>query len=607
MSTRSLLRELTGSLRPAHPLTQNRELDALAKVSTYPSAEDAVLMLAAQEFLAAGRGYEGYLHFHELARAQPERMAVVSLEGMMQARVADRVALLRRMAWVKSAIAKLDAGAANDSLFGRLVRGLVFAELPARFGLARQAALDLELCLSKRDVFPADLDRGIFRALASAYRTLRDPRADEMARRAAADGADAGIMGNASIDPIAGYRFCEPRLIREAEGVYVAEGFDFSNIVFLLGEEGVVVIDAGTTFDSTRAALAALRTITPAPIHTLILTHPHWDHVGGAAAIVEPSTTIIAHADFPEELRRVRTYNDPPFHWFFGAGAHSYDIAPNQLISVEQTLRHANLEVRLIPAPSGESRGALFVQLPQHDLLVVGDVFMPYVGAPFIGEGSAKGYLDAIAAVRRVGARRLVHGHPPLTRVFTAEAIPGLELALRATCEHALEAVTEARSLPDLLGDNFLPGSLRDTPAAVQPYLVVRDHFIQQVYREHGGRWAANTEGLNLFTRREWGAVLDSLAGHDVNRVVGLLDDLLANGDAAMAYEIVEAVASQHPDQRALNERRDRAVTQLRERYQSIDPFRSIVYSEVGRRPLSPVQPPARGPHSPPPGVAAPQ
>lgn len=603
MSIRSMLRDLTGSLRPAHPLTQNRELEALVAVSSYASAEDALLMLTAQEFVAARREYEGYVHFRELGRSQPRRKALVSLEGMMQARVADRVPLLRRMAWVKNAIAKLNAGAADDSPFGRLVRGLVFAELPARFATARQAVDDLEFCLARRDVFPIDLDRAVFRALGAAYGTLGDPRADEMTRRAAAGGRDAGIFGNASVDAIAGYRFCEPRLVREAEGVYVAEGFDFSNIIFLVNEAGVVVIDAGTTVDSTRAALAALRQITTAPIRTLILTHPHWDHIGGTAAIREPGVTVIAHADFPDELRRVRAYKEP-FQWFFGSGARSYGVTPDRLVSSEEVLRHGSLEVRLLPAPSGEARGALFVHLPQHDLLVVGDVFMPYVGAPFVSEGSAEGYLAAIAAVRRIGAKRLVHGHPPLTRNWIAEAMPGLEQSLRAAYEHALSAASDARPLADVLAGNFLPPSLRDTPAAVQPYLVVRDHFIRQVYREHGGRWATHADGLTVFTRGEWGAVLDSLAEHDVTRLVRLLDELLANGDAAMAYEIVEAVGARHPKERSLDERRDRAVTQLRERYQSMDPFRSIVYSEEGRRPLSPVQVPVRPPHSPPPGVA---
>jgi glyoxylase-like metal-dependent hydrolase (beta-lactamase superfamily II) len=603
MAIRRLLRGLVGKPGPAHPFTQNRELEALASVSEYPNSEDAVLLLTAQEFAAARREYEGYLHFQRLAQARPERPLLRSLEGMMQARVADRVALFRRLAWVRDAIAKLNLGAEGAPLYGRYVRGLVFAELPKRFRLARSAISDLEFCLSQRNAFPIDPERGIYRALALAYRAIGDARADEMIRRAgAADRADAGILANVSIEPVAGYRFCEPRLVREAEGVYVAEGFDMSNIVFLVNDAGVVVIDAASTLDSARAALAALRTITNAPIRHLIITHAHWDHVGGADAIREPGTSVIAHADFPDELRRVQAFN-PPFHWFFGSGAYSYDVAVDRLVSQEETIRHGDLEMRLIPAPSGETRGALFVLLPQHSLLVVGDVFMPYVGAPFTGEGSAEGYLAAIAVVRRIGAERLVHGHPPLTRYYTAQAMPGLEAALRATYAHVLAAANNARSLADLLSDNFLPESLRATPAAVQPFLVVREHFIRQAYRSHGGRWAAHAEGMNLFTRREWATVLDALAGHHPERFAAVLDALLANGDAAMAYEIAEAAVSRYPTDRRLLERRLLAIVQLRERYQTIDPFRSIIYSEQGQKPLHPVVLPARGPHWPPPGL----
>src|SRR5262249_33480247 len=47
-----------------------------------------------------------------------------------------------------------------------------------------------------------------------------------------------------------------------------------------------------------------------------------------------------------------------------------------------------------------------------HDLLFVGDAFIPYSGAPFVAEGSAEGYLGAVAQVLELRPRRLVHGDP---------------------------------------------------------------------------------------------------------------------------------------------------------------------------------------------------
>ena len=56
-----------------------------------------------------------------------------------------------------------------------------------------------------------------------------------------------------------------------------------------------------------------------------------------------------------------------------------------------------------------------------HDLLFVGDAFIPYSGAPFVAEGSAEGYLGAVAQVLEL---------PPLTALFSIDAMPGLQAGL---------------------------------------------------------------------------------------------------------------------------------------------------------------------------------
>jgi len=62
-------------------------------------------------------------------------------------------------------------------------------------------------------------------------------------------------------------------------------------------------------------------------------------------------------------------------------------------------------------------------------------------------------------------------------------------------------AARAARPLADLLDDDFLPASLRGAPAAVQPYLITRDTFVQRLYTEHAGYWQANGDGIDTFTR----------------------------------------------------------------------------------------------------------
>jgi glyoxylase-like metal-dependent hydrolase (beta-lactamase superfamily II) len=599
LAVSSLLASCASSPPPAkEPMTQQRPLTSLLEAAAYPNSDTVVIMTAMQQLLASHRAWEGYAYFGRLADEQPTRAPLFrAIQATMQARVANDVPLLKRMAWVEDAIRKLDAGAAADPVLGRFVRGLVFAELPARFGKARTAIDDLEVSLAHRAQFPFGFERGIYRGLAAASRTLGDERhAQEMLARAGLESLDdpntPNVLGDLSVDAARGFRFGDKRLVREAEGVYVAEGYDFSNLVFFVSPQMVIAVDAGTTEESAREAVAALRQITRAPIKYLILTHGHWDHVGGVAAVREPGTTVIASAGFADELARSRSY-DPPFKYFFGTGTMKLDVKPDRLIAAPETLDAGGLQLRLIPAPSGETSDALFIEDRKHGLLVVGDAFMPYVGAPFVAEGSPEGFLAAIKLVLDLHPRRLLHGHTPLTAAFTIDAMPGLRDALGALYGRSLAAARAARPLADVLHDNFLPASLRAAPAAVQPYLIARDTFVQRLYAEHAGYWRSNGDGIDAFTRVEWAGALDALAGGGDAPFVRTARGLEARGDAALALQIEELGLARYPASADLRQTRARTLTTLRDIYSQTNPFRFIVYSEMAGRSLEPVAVPA--------------
>jgi len=147
----------------------------------------------------------------------------------MQARMACDVALLQRSAGSRTPSAS-SIVAPRRSRGRALVRGLVFAELPGRFGKGQQALADLQASLANRDSFRIEIDRGILRAMAAAYRTLGDePRSRELLRQSGAQSLEApSVLTDVSVGPEEGFRFTKPALVREGEGIYVAEGFDFA-------------------------------------------------------------------------------------------------------------------------------------------------------------------------------------------------------------------------------------------------------------------------------------------------------------------------------------------------------------------------------------------
>jgi alkyl sulfatase BDS1-like metallo-beta-lactamase superfamily hydrolase len=76
-------------------------------------------------------------------------------------------------------------------------------------------------------------------------------------------------------------------LFKVTDGVYQVRGFDISNITFIEGERGYVVIDPLTTAEPAAAALALMRKHRgDKPVTAVIYTHSHVDHYGGVLGVL---------------------------------------------------------------------------------------------------------------------------------------------------------------------------------------------------------------------------------------------------------------------------------------------------------------------------------
>jgi cyclase len=76
-----------------------------------------------------------------------------------------------------------------------------------------------------------------------------------------------------------------------------------ANMGFVIGDDGVAVIDTSTGVDvdgnfGTETAtqlLATIRTLTPLPVRFVIHTHHHLDHVAANGVFVDAGATVLAH------------------------------------------------------------------------------------------------------------------------------------------------------------------------------------------------------------------------------------------------------------------------------------------------------------------------
>src|SRR5262245_16377244 len=581
--------------QPIQPIVPDLEVEALKEAVRWPKADVASVMTLAGRLMAGRRDAEGLAYFRDRAASEPDRGLFLALEGVFQARQAGTVSLFRRVAWVNDAVAKLDRAVALEPGLPRYLRGTVLAGLPERFGKAQAAIDDLTWVLDNKERFPVGLRRGAYYGLAQAYTTLgREAQARDVLAKSGAsrlDPAQPVFIADFSVSARNGFRFRPPRLVELAPGVHVAQGFDFGDIGFVSTDEGIVAIDAGTTDDTARAALQALRRVTSRPVTHVILTHAHWDHIGGLGALLESNPQVIAQAAFPDELRIVNG-TGVPFQYFFGSAARGrrYDARPNHLVREPETLTAGGTRFVLYPARGGETAYALLIHMPDWGVLFVGDAFMPYLGAPFVAEGSAEGLFETIALIRTLQPGLLVHGHPPLTDIFTVEALPAIEAALRELHQRVRTAVGEGRTLADLLHDNILPASLREYPAAVLPYLVMRDNFVKRVYHQSTGYWKPDGQGMEVLAPAEWAAALDLLGGHREDAFVRTVRRLSERGDDVLALKLADVGLVRYPSSEALTALRRRTLDNLRLRHQLTSPFKFIIYSEWAGAELSPVE-----------------
>jgi alkyl sulfatase BDS1-like metallo-beta-lactamase superfamily hydrolase len=104
-------------------------------------------------------------------------------------------------------------------------------------------------------------------------------------------------------------------LFEVVEGIYQVRGFDLSNITFVEGDTGLVVIDPLISSETAAAALALYREHRgDRPIHAVIYTHSHIDHFGGVKGVVSQEEVtagrvrIIAPEGFTEHAVSENVY-----------------------------------------------------------------------------------------------------------------------------------------------------------------------------------------------------------------------------------------------------------------------------------------------------------
>jgi glyoxylase-like metal-dependent hydrolase (beta-lactamase superfamily II) len=584
---------------------QSADLEYLKSVnSVAPLQDPELLFVLMTQFVNLNLQGDGAEFFRaRLTQFEPrltpvQKSLYLGIIGLLRAQHASSVPLLKRYGYVKDTIATL--GQAKQLSGGQVfvvnwIAGVVHSELPRYFHQHKPAQEELTWCVEHADKapHPAWLREVYYHLGKLALNGGDKARAEQYLRRSGYSAFDRPITLATpfSEDKNSGHAFA-PRRISEVvpRRVYALSGYEFTEYYFVVSKDGheLVAIDAGTRPDFAKHAYEALQAYAPGlpPLTTVFITHAHWDHVGGHSYFrgLDSHPKFYGRGNYQEEFEKEFNAPDVFAKQFFGERFRFEDFLsykPDVLIDNRTDLTIGGSTFELIPIHGGETHDAMLIYLPEEKVMFVGDMIMPYLGAPFADEGDLQGLLDAIDIVVSRNPEHLLHGHEPLTRVFSSTVILGhLKTDLAWLRDQVLAAIRRGDERALIHDSNLIPPDLLATqPDVYQPYYILREHVIDRIYDQNVGYWEANLHGLAHPGRKDRAELLVDYLGLSEAQIIKAADRLAADGKYEIAAELIDSAEARFPGSDSVKRAKRFTYLKLIEKNQNTDPFKFIIYS----------------------------
>ncbi len=355
------------------------------------------------------------------------------------------------------------------------------------------------------------------------------------------------------------------------DGLAVIESF--SHCWIQKTEEGLVCIDASGP-QTGKVVVQSMREWSQDPVHTLVYTHGHIDHVGGSGAFLADvkdrgatQPNVVAHEGVLPRFDRYRLTNG--WNSFinkrqfggikpvanFGLGKTLENFLPQDVAEPDQTYRD-QLSMKVgswdfeLRHARGETDDHTWVWDPSNKAVFAGDFVtwvFPNAGNPQKVQRYPIEWAAAMREMLEIGAEKIypAHGLPIVGRKRVEQVLGDIAESLEHLADSTLELMNEGATLDQIIHEVNLPKHLQEKPW-LAPQYDEPEFVVRNVYRQFGGWWDGNAANLKPAPEQRVAKEMVQLAG-SVEILTNRALEIAEEGDLRLACHLIELAVTAEP------------------------------------------------------------
>lgn len=358
------------------------------------------------------------------------------------------------------------------------------------------------------------------------------------------------------------------QVVKINDRIQVYVGYGHSNSIVIEGETSLILVDALDSDERAKRLRQELDEVYGKPVKTIIYTHGHPDHRGGAGAFRDVAEEIIAFAPRRPVLKYTERINDVLMRrtvrqFGYGlteeecitqgigiregkaVGDGTYDfLPPTTLYKTEERVERSidGVKLELISAV-GETDDQMFLWLPEDQVLCCGDNYYGCWPNLYAIRGSQyrdiAAWTDSLRAMMEYPAKALIPGHtmPVIGQEQVQKVLAGFSGAIESILLQTLDCMNQGMTESETAEAVRLPEEYENLPYLGEFYGTV-EWSVRSIYHGYFGWFDGNASNLSPLPDAVFSAELLKLAGGD--KVLKEAKEKLSEGQWQMAVQLAD-------------------------------------------------------------------